>query len=665
MKSVEGDPPEVVGSLPEIVALLASDPRFSGFHVLRQTDEMVELAEGESGAALLALPSVWRSRERRQDELARCTRRDTLLVCIGRGDGDMRRLVALVASSRISCLALPQSSTSLLAALTNQMSLYRAQQRAQQRGEAAERYRYELSELIAIGASLNSERDISRLLGMILSKARFVTGADAGSVYIVTPAPMQGSSDADPTRRVLRFEVAQNDSVPVDFKSFVLEISATSIVGAAVLGAEPINIPDLYRLDEHNPWGVVHNRSFDERTGYRTHSALTVPMINAKDVVIGVIQLINKKTTPGPLRTPEDFASRVVPFDKRGEDLCKTLAYQAAIALDNALLYEELRAVFEGFVEASVLAIEARDPTTSGHSRRVADLTVGLAKATERSAEGAYRGLSFSADDLKEIEYAGLLHDFGKVGVPEHVLVKANKLHPPELELVHSRFDYIDSWLRAQRLEVELAAVRGALPVGEVEQRLAALEAELSFLPICLETIKLANRPTVLDSEQQEFLDEIAKRRYRTAGGEERAYLTPHELASLRVRRGSLNDEERRQIESHVVHTYHFLCTIPWGRALSRIPRIAGDHHEKLDGTGYPRRRRAEEIPVQAKMMAVADIFDALTASDRPYKRALPLARALSILEDEVKQGKLEPALFDIFVGAEVYRIVLKDPPLS
>ena len=656
---------ESVGTLADVTRLVGDDPRFAGYRVLRSDGEVLELCEGDRGAVLIAIPAVWRSRERRAEALAMCDHSDTLLICVGRGEGDLERLATLVGSSRVSCLLLPQPAAGVLASLNNSMSLYRAQRQAQQRGEAAERYRYEIGELISIGASLNSERDIGRLLEMILSKARFITGADAGSVYVVTTAPdaaeATGRELAKPaTRRVLRFEVAQNDSIEVDFRAFTLEISPTSIVGAAVLGGEAINIPDLYRLDEHNPWGVVHNRSFDQRTGYRTHSALTVPMINARDDVIGVIQLINKRVGMTPLRSEQDFAERVQPFDARSADLCKTLAYQAAVALDNALLYDELRRVFEGFVEASVGAIEARDPSTSGHSRRVADLTVALAQATEREPPRPYAGLSFDPDELKEIEYAGLLHDFGKVGVPENVLLKADKLHRWDYELITARFDYIALWLEGRRRQVELEVLRGELPAEQLASELAQVEAELAFLQVARDTVDRANRPTVLESEEEARLVEVAQRRYRDPRGELRPYLSEGELACLRVRRGSLNSDERRQIESHVVHTFNFLCAIPWGRAFASIPRIAGDHHEKLDGSGYPSGKPAESIPVQAKMMAISDIFDALTASDRPYKKALPVARALSILDDEVSRGKLDADLLGVFVGAEVYRKVLK-----
>lgn len=517
---------------------------------------------------------------------------------------------------------------------------------------AAARDRVELGELVAIGALLNSERDIRRLLALILSKARYLAGADAGSVYVVEPAA------DDPAHRRLRFEVAQNESIAVDFGATTIEITPQSLVGAAVLERRAIHLPDLDAVESAPGGGLVHDRSFDQRSGYRTRSVLTVPMVNTRDEVIGVIQLINKKTDPSlRLVRPEDFARWVVPFDDRAIELAKTLAYQAAVALDNALLYQELRQVFEGMVEAAVLAIEQRDPTTSGHSRRVADLTVGLAEQVDRSDEPPFAAVRFSRDELKEIEYAGLLHDFGKVGVPERVLVKAEKLYAWDRERILARFDYVRQWLGCERLRCELQLARGAAPAqaAVLAAELRRLADELAFVDRCEETVLVANRPTVLDGERAELLQVIAGRSYVDARGARQPYLTAAELECLGLRRGSLNAAERIQIESHVVHSFNFLCAIPWGRSLRRIPAIAGGHHEKLDGSGYPHGLRADAIPLQARMMTIVDIYDALTAADRPYKPAVPVARALDILWQDAKQGKLDAALLRLFCEGRVY----------
>jgi HD-GYP domain-containing protein (c-di-GMP phosphodiesterase class II) len=639
----------LIASIADIIRTIADDPVFGSYEVVRAGEHYVELRLGAC-AALLADPGLWRDEAELAWQLGRCLGSAPLLVCLGRGE-EMAEVLALREKALLSCIALPTTPVSLHASLANTMALTEMQQRAEQRGATAERYRYELDELVEIAALLNSERDISQLLGLILEKSRYISGADAGSVYVMVPHPEKQGE------RMLRFEVAQNDSLEVgELRSFTIEISSRSIVGAAVLRREVINIADLAHLAHENPWGVEHDRSFDDRTGYHTISLLTVPMINHRDDVIGVIQLINKKRVFGRrLAGREEFLDQVLPFDERSMELCKTLAYQAAIALDNALLYDELKTVFEGFVEASVLAIEQRDPTTSGHSRRVADLTVGLARAVDRHDEGPYADQHFNVDDLREIEYAGLLHDFGKVGVPEQVLVKSNKLYEWDRELILQRFDYIRQWLRSESLQRKLQSG---------QQRFEAIDAALrkqeDFIDHCVETILKANKPTVLDGEAVALLEEIGKYTYLDPRGSERPYLSEAELNCLRVRRGSLNNAERRQIESHVVHSFNFLCTIPWGRTFHRVPLIAGDHHEKLDGTGYPVGKMAVQIPVQAKMMTISDIYDALTATDRPYKKALPVERALAILEDEVKRGKLDADLFGVFVGAQVFSNSLK-----
>jgi response regulator RpfG family c-di-GMP phosphodiesterase len=305
-----------------------------------------------------------------------------------------------------------------------------------------------------------------------------------------------------------------------------------------------------------------------------------------------------------------------------------------------------------------VTAIEARDPTTSGHYERVAHFTVELARVADRADRGAYAGLSYSSDDLKQIEYAALLHDFGKVGVREHVLVKAKKLYEHDRALVEARFEFIRKSVEADRLD---AKVRCLSELGRTaaEGRLVAIDTEaaarLAELDELVAFILQANQPTVLERGGFERIGEIARRTFRGGDGGERPFLTAEECHALQIARGSLTEAERREIESHVVHTYNFLREIPWGRMFRFVPEIAGAHHEKLDGTGYPHGRLAPDIPPAARMMAIVDIYDALTASDRPYKRAVPVPKALDILKDEVDRGKLDGALFELFVEARVY----------
>ncbi len=413
-----------------------------------------------------------------------------------------------------------------------------------------------------------------------------------------------------------------------------------------------------------SPFGF--DRSFDEKVGYRTQSMLVTPLTSSKGEVIGVLQLINKKREPKhKLLAPSDFEHNVVPFDERSEELVRTLAAQAGIALENAILYDEIRKIFEGFVHASVDAIEARDPTTSGHSRRVADLTVGLAQAVERADSGPYRAVTWTREDMREIEYASLLHDFGKIGVREHVLVKAKKLYPHDLELIRQRFDFVIRTIEVDVLGRKLhAATRGAS-----ESELRAFDQELAERRNDIEqawhVVEGANEPTVLAAGDFQRIEELGRQSYTRLSGAVETLLSAHEVQSLSVMRGSLTNDEFNEIRSHVVHTYRFLAQIPWGKTFSRVAKIAGAHHERLNGTGYPNRLRAEEIPLQSRLMTISDIFDALTASDRPYKRAVPVEKALHILSLEVKDGHIDGDLVRIFNEARVWEPVISANPLS
>jgi HD-GYP domain-containing protein (c-di-GMP phosphodiesterase class II) len=384
-------------------------------------------------------------------------------------------------------------------------------------------------------------------------------------------------------------------------------------------------------------------------------------MISARAEVIGVIQLINKRAKGWiQLDAPIDFEDGVVPFDDISEAYVGALASQAGIALENVLLYEEVKTLFDSFVKAAVTAIESRDPTTSGHSERVAELTVGLARAVNRTESGHYREVRFSRDDLTQIEYAALLHDFGKVGVREHILVKAKKLYEHERELILQRFQLIKRGYKIEGLEKKVRYLTEAsrdqigAELANVDKDIVGKVAELDNI---IKFILQANEPTVLDQGGFERLAELSGMTYRDEDGSQHPFLTHDEASCLQIRRGSLTEKERIEINSHVVHTYNFLVRIPWSRTLRDVPEIAGGHHEKLDGTGYPRGLKGDQIPVPARMMAISDIYDALTASDRPYKKAMPIEKALDILAGDVKRGQLDQELFDVFVQARVWAL--------
>ncbi len=534
----------------------------------------------------------------------------------------------------------------------------------------------EIHELNAIGAALSAEHDTEKLLEMILTKCREITRADAGSLYLVeeqvvesaepAKAPQQevvidGAKVAVPkseqTKKVLRFKLAQNDSITIPFREVVMEISDKSIAGYVALTGEPVNIEDAYHLAEGVPYQI--NRKFDEDSGYRTKSILAVPMRNQKGEVVGVVQLINaKRDFQSKLNNVKTVSAEVIPFPLRLQEMVVSLASQAAVALENSRLYQAIQKLFEGFVKASVTAIEARDPTTSGHSFRVANLTVALAEAADRAPDGLYKEVKFTRDQMKEIRYASLLHDFGKVGVREEVLVKAKKLYPLQLDLIFRRFQFAKRTAETEALRRQLQLL---LQKGRDEfERLAPgfeqeLAAELARLDEEFKMISDSNEPTVLPEGSFDRLHDIAKRVVRDTDGSELTMLQEDEIRLLSIRKGSLDDAERRQIESHVVHTFNFLDQIPWTTEIRAIPDIARGHHEKLNGFGYPYKLSAPEIPLQTRMMTISDIFDALSAADRPYKKAVSTERALQILGFAVKDGEIDSNLFQLFVDAKVY----------
>jgi HD-GYP domain-containing protein (c-di-GMP phosphodiesterase class II) len=512
----------------------------------------------------------------------------------------------------------------------------------------------ELETLNKIGVALSSERNTDALLELILTKSREITSCDAGSLYVVEEGP--GGE------KHLVFKLTQSDSHAAPFRQFTLPIDTRSIAGYTAATGKILNIKDAYRI-RNLPFRL--NREFDEKFGYRTKSMLVVPMKNQKDEVIGVLQLINAKKEPAVKLTSAKVVHReVIPFSERSQELAASLASQAAVALENNLLYRDIQNLFEGFVKASVTAIESRDPTTFGHSERVAKLTVGLAEVVDRCDTGPYREIHFTPQDIREIRYASILHDFGKVGVREEVLVKAKKLYPSQMELVRKRFQYIRKVLEldAYRKKVDHLLAHGN---QKYEPFFAEIDAtqrqELEQLDEFLEHVTKANEPTVLPEKTSEKLVEIAGWTFQDPAGPTEPLVTPEELRFLTIPKGSLDPEERVQIESHVIHSFRFLSQIPWTKELRNIPLIAKAHHEKLDGSGYPYRMKSEEIPFQAKMMTISDIYDALTARDRPYKRAVPVERALDIIGQEVKSQLLDPVLFQLFIEAKIFQITTRD----
>jgi HD-GYP domain-containing protein (c-di-GMP phosphodiesterase class II) len=526
--------------------------------------------------------------------------------------------------------------------------LYQKQRADQLEKQLSERTR-ELQEISEVGAALSTVRDHPVLLTMILSKARELSRADAGSLYLV---------DEVNNRAVLRWKLAQNDSIDVDaFEETILPATRKSLAGYVAMTGETLVIPDAYNLPPEAEYEI--NRSFDSKNGYLTKSLLVFPMTNHAGDVIGVLQLINRRRIGAPPRLNAlNVPDNVVPFDHDTAEIMRALASQAAVAVENNLLYESIERLFEGFVTAAVTAIEQRDPTTSGHSFRVADLTVELARVIDRSDSGPYKDVSFTPEQVREVRYASLLHDFGKVGVREQVLIKEKKLYPQQLENIRGRFEFVMKSVEsdANRKKVDYLLAHGRDGFDEFAAELDAETAETILkLQRDFAFIAQSNEPTVLPEGEFQYLLQLAARDYLDIRGEKRLLVEGEEARILSIRKGNLDAAERVEIESHVTHTFNFLQKIPWTRDLAAVADIAFAHHEKLNGRGYPRRLAASDIPLQSRMMTVSDIYDALTASDRPYKRAVPTERALDILRMEVNDGLLDQQLVDTFIEAKVF----------
>ncbi len=514
--------------------------------------------------------------------------------------------------------------------------------------------RGDLRGLNEIGMALMSERDPDTVLEMILTEARRLTISDAGSLYLV-----DGKGDGT---RTLHFLRAQNHSLPdLPRPNLSLPFDDTSLAGYVAFHGRPLVIEDVYHIPQSEPYS--HNRSFDREQGYRARSMLIVPMKDHLDTVVGVLQLINKKADPGAMiRDESSCQQHVLSYEKRDVDLVQSLAGQAAVSIENARLYEDIENLFEGFIKASVIAIDQRDPTTSGHSVRVATLTCDIAEVADRANDGPFRDTKFSRDQMRELRYAGLLHDFGKVGVREDVLVKSKKLPPVLLERIEARFDLIRRTLESDfhQKRAEQLLKHGK---DDFDTFLQSLEEEYersqSQIDRFQEAIRESNVPKVLPEASAEILEKIAATTFRNFADQQVPYVTPEELHFLSIPKGSLDPDERLQIESHVTHTYNFLMQIPWTANLAQVANIAHGHHEKLDGTGYPRGIQASQIAIQTRMMTVSDIFDALTASDRPYKKALPAQRAIEILDMEAKAGMLDRSVVELVLASDVHQKIV------
>ncbi len=523
-------------------------------------------------------------------------------------------------------------------------------------------------DLINIGKSLSGEKDMEKLLRLILYLSKKITGADAGSIYLV--------EEDDTGAKRLRFKYSHTFSRVIPLEEFVMDMNKKSISGYVAVTGEVLNIPDAYKISELAPYKF--NPYFDRQHNYISRSQLVVPMKNHLNEIIGVIQLLNSKESHSSskkyeneafeiqLDTLKDFDEYVVTFDERYNSLMEAIAGQAAVAIENNRLINQIQMQFEEFVKASVTAIESRDPATSGHSFRVAAICKELASAVNEVSSGYLGSFHFTENDIRELEFAALLHDFGKVYIDLNIFKKAKKLYPKDLENLKLRLDYLYRFMElgydVREIEMldSLTRLSGKYTADNItilrKEKIQRLDRIREIKAILVEL----NEPTVTDRDPEttlkEILAEIEGLECIDPSGGRIDILTLTDRTNLMIKRGSLNDEERCEIESHVIETYKFVSKIPWPPEYRRIPEIALRHHEKLDGTGYPDKLKGRDsTSLQSRMMSIADIFDALVAQDRPYKKSVPIDRVIKILREEAGANKLDQDLVDLFIDKQIY----------
>jgi HD-GYP domain-containing protein (c-di-GMP phosphodiesterase class II) len=512
----------------------------------------------------------------------------------------------------------------------------------------------EFDELSRIGMALMDEHDRISLIKLILVQAKRLTESD-GAGLLLLAKDERGIPE-------LRPALYDFDSLPgLGLPEISFALDDTSIVGHAGLTKKPVVVADVQGLSSNTSF--VGTTDFQRRYKYFARSMLAVPMLTHQDEVLGVLFVANRKSDPRLIiNTVEDTGHNVLPYTNREIRLACSLASQAALSIENVRLYQQIEHILESFVRATVSAVEARDLGTAGHSLRVAALTHDLAEAVERTPRGPYRGRRFTRGQLRELHYAALLHDFGKISVREDLLVKAKKLPPVLSERVDSRFDLIYRTIQLEYCmrRVEQCRLNGAEPLiaASLDAQLAEQLRELEQMRAI---VSAANEPTVLEESPAVALTDIAGRTFQRPDGSSSPYVTPEELCFLQLPRGTLDDRERAEIELHVDHTQQFLVQIPWTDDLKNLVTYAYGHHEKLNGSGYPRRLTSEEIPIQTRMITLADIFDALTEGDRPYKAAVTPEKAIDIIRSEALAGMLDRDLVDIMTESQVYKRILEE----
>ena len=503
-----------------------------------------------------------------------------------------------------------------------------------------------LKELTDIGVALSAEKDHSRLLEMILIKAMEVTNADGGSLYTHTED------------KCLKFEIVLTNSLGVhkggtseeviEFYPIVLysddgKPNDHMVAAWAAISGETVNIEDAYTSEQFDFSGT---RKFDEKTGYRSTSFLTVPMNNHENELIGVLQLINAE---------DEESGEVVPFSSFDQQVVESLSSQAAVTITNRSLIDAQKQLFDALIQLIAFAIDEKSPYTAGHCRRVPLLTNMLADAACSMDIGPLKDFQMTDIEKYELEVAAWLHDCGKITTPEYVVDKSTKLETifDRIHLIEARFEILkrDAEIQALRRQLESSDGKAqSLDEDKIfQERLSWIENARNFIAVCN-----IGGETIKDEDVRE-IDTIAAELLSTKSGEAHPLLTEEETQNLKIGRGTLSVREREIINNHVSVTISMLESLPYPKHLRRVPEYAGGHHEKLDGSGYPNKLKGEGMSLQARMVAIADVFEALTASDRPYKKAMPLSQSLSILGQMKLDGHIDPDLFNIFIHDQIY----------
>lgn len=506
-----------------------------------------------------------------------------------------------------------------------------------------------IKRLAQIGLALSMEKNIDTLLEMIVDAARELTFADAGTLYLV-----------DEENHCLNFQILQNDTmktrmggtsgVEVTLPPVPLEVDGkpnhANVSSYCAITGEVVNIPDVYEAEGFDFTGP---RKYDEATGYRSQSMLVIPMANHENDIIGVLQLLNAKDIE---------TEKVVAFSREYVDLIGSLASQAAVALTNVELINDLQDLLNSFIKSIATAIDEKSPYTAGHFNRVVDLTMMIADKANGMDKGPFRNVHFSDDELEEMRLAAWMHDVGKITTPEHVVDKGTKLEKifDRVHLVETRFDLIAKTIENEALNEKLKILNGgkgdAAKLMSIDEK---LKAELEELKNDKDFVMNCNIPKeFMDDEKLDRMKGIAKKTFGHNGSSQN-YLTDDELYNLSIRKGSLTDEERQIIENHAMLTSKMLSQLPFPKKLANVPAYASGHHEKLDGTGYPLGLKADQLPIQARIMAVADVFEALTARDRPYKKPMPLSQAIKILGFMKNDKHIDPDIYDLFINEKIY----------